>query len=96
MLLTFFSLLNPLGTVTARQDNSAGYAHRQGSVTELSMAAGKCTQGVFIIYLRKVKYSQTSLFPYNDWKEQNFNIRGFEVEVNIETAALIYLRYLRY
>lgn len=97
MLLTFFSLLNPLGTVTARQDNSAGYAHRQGSVKELSMAAGKCcTQGVFIIYLRKVKYSQTSLFPYNDWTEQNFNIRGFEVEVNKETAALIYLRYLRY
>lgn len=63
MLLTFFSLLNPLGTVTARQDNSAGYAHRQGSVTELSMAAGKCcTQGVFIIYLRKVKYSQKPLY----------------------------------
>lgn len=85
MLLTFFSLLNPLGTVTARQDNSAGYAHRLGSVTELSMAAGKCcTQGVFIIYLRKVKYSQTSSFPYNNWTKQNFNIRGFEVEVNKE------------
>lgn len=88
MLLTFFSLLNPLGTVTAIQDNSAGYAHRQGSVTELSMAAGRCcTQGVFIIYLRKLKYSQTSLFPYNDWTEQNFNIRGFEVEESKETAV---------
>lgn len=47
MLLTFFILLNPLGTVTVRQDNSAGYAHRQGSVTELSTSTC-CTHGVFI------------------------------------------------